>query len=52
MNTSIRKGERNLKVANGKEAYVEAVGSIVLRLHSGFKLHFNNVLSIIGYRWF
>jgi hypothetical protein len=46
MKTSTRKGEQSLKVANGKEAYVEAVGSIVLHLHSGFKLHLNNVLYV------
>jgi hypothetical protein len=46
MKKSTRKGERSLKVADGKEAYVEAVGSIVLHLHSGFKLHLNNVLYV------
>jgi hypothetical protein len=39
MKTNTRKGEQSLKVADGKEAYVEAIGSIVLHLHSGFKLH-------------
>jgi hypothetical protein len=46
MKTSTRKGEQSLKVADGKEAYVEAVGSIVLHLHSGFTLHLNNVLYV------
>jgi hypothetical protein len=46
MKTSTRKGERSLKVADGKEACVEAIGSIVLHLHSGFKLHLNNVLYV------
>jgi hypothetical protein len=46
MKTSTRKGEQSLKVADGKEAYVEAIGSIVLHLHSGFKLHLNNVLYV------
>jgi hypothetical protein len=46
MKTNTRKGEQSLKVADGKEAYVEAVGSIVLHLHSSFKLHLNNVLYI------
>jgi hypothetical protein len=46
MKTSTRKGERNLKVADGKEASVEAVGSIVLHLYSSFKLHLNNVLYV------
>jgi hypothetical protein len=46
MKTNTRKGEESLKVIDGKEAYVEAVGSIVLHLHSGFKLHLNNVLYV------
>jgi hypothetical protein len=46
MKTSTRKGEQSLKVADGKEASVEAVGSIVLHLHSAFKLHLNNVLYV------
>jgi hypothetical protein len=46
MKTSTRKGERSLKVVDGKEACVEAIGSIVLHLHSGFKLHLNNVLYV------
>jgi hypothetical protein len=44
MKTSTRKGERSLKVVDGKEACVEAIGSIVLHLHSDIKLHLNNVL--------
>jgi hypothetical protein len=36
-------GERSLKVPDGKEAYVEAIGSAVLHLHSGFRLHLINV---------
>jgi hypothetical protein len=46
MKPSTRKEEQSLKVADGKEAYVEAVGSIVLHLHSGFKLYLNNVLYV------
>jgi hypothetical protein len=46
MKTSIRKGERSLKVTDGKETYVEIVGCIVLHLHSGFKLHLSNVLYV------
>jgi hypothetical protein len=46
MMKSTRKGERSLKVVDGKEAYMEANGSIVLHLHSGFKLHLNNVLYV------
>jgi hypothetical protein len=46
MKTSTRKGERSLKVVDGKEACEEAIGSIVLHLHSCFKLHLNNVLYV------
>jgi hypothetical protein len=46
MKTSTRKEEQSLKVADGKEAYVEVIGSIVLHLHSGFNLHLNNVLYV------
>jgi hypothetical protein len=44
MKKSTRKRERSLKATDGKETYMEAVGSIVLHLHSSFKLHLNNVL--------
>jgi hypothetical protein len=46
MKKSTRKGERSLKITDGKEVYVEAIGSIILHLHSGFKLHLNNVLYV------
>jgi hypothetical protein len=46
MKTSTRKEEQSLKVANGKETYVEAIGSVVLHLHSDFKHHLNNVLYV------
>jgi hypothetical protein len=46
MKTSIRKGEQSLKVVDGKEACVEAFGSIVLHLHSIYKIHLNNVLYV------
>ena len=40
------KGARRLKVANGVEVDVEAVGSLTLELHSGYRLHLNNVLYV------
>jgi hypothetical protein len=46
MKTSTRKWERSLKVTDGKEAFMKAVRFIVLHLHSGFKLHLNNVLYV------
>jgi hypothetical protein len=39
--------ERNLKVADGREARVEAVGSLPLVLHGGFILLLNKVLYIL-----
>jgi hypothetical protein len=46
LGTRTTRGERNLKVANGREARVEAVGSLPLVLHGGFTLHLNNVLYV------
>jgi hypothetical protein len=46
MKKSTRKRERSLKATDGKETYMEAVGSIVLHLHRSFKLHLNNVLCL------
>ena len=41
-----REGARRLKVANGVEVNVEAVGSLTLELPTGFLLHLNNVLYV------
>jgi hypothetical protein len=40
------KRERSLKVDDGREAKVEAVGSLLLVLHGGFTLITNNVLYV------
>ena len=40
------KGTRRLNVANGKEAEVEAVGSLTLKLHTGFLLQLKDVLYV------
>jgi hypothetical protein len=40
------RGERNIKVADGCEARVEAVRSLPLVLHDGFTLLLNNVLYV------
>jgi hypothetical protein len=40
------RGERNLKVTDGREAKVEAIGSLPLVLHGGFTLILNNVLYV------
>ena len=37
---------RQLKVANGVEVDVEVVGSLTLELHTGFRLHLNNILCV------
>jgi hypothetical protein len=42
------KRERSLKVANGNEAKVEAIGSLPLVLHGGFTLMLNNVLYVLS----
>lgn len=39
-----RKGDRNLRVADGKEIEVEAVGNYPLALEGGYILMLNNVL--------
>jgi hypothetical protein len=38
--------ERSLQVADGREAKVEAVGTLPLLLHGGFTLYLNNVLYV------
>ena len=43
---TIRRGTRKLRVANGVEAKVEAVGALQLPLHSGFALCLLNVLYV------
>ena len=43
---TIRRGTRKLRVANGVEAEVEAVGTLQLSLHSGFTLRLLDVLYV------
>jgi hypothetical protein len=43
---TIRRGTRSLKVANGVEAEVEAIGTLQLELHSGFILRLFDVLYV------
>jgi hypothetical protein len=38
--------ERSLQVADGREAKVEAIGTLPLLLHGGFTLYLNNVLYV------
>jgi hypothetical protein len=42
--------ERSLQVADGREAKVEAVGTLPLLLHDGFTLNLNNVLYVSSLR--
>jgi hypothetical protein len=46
LGTRTTKRERSLKVADGRKAKVEAIGSLPLVLHGGFTLILNNVLYI------
>ena len=43
---TIARSSRRLKVANGVEVDVEAIGSLTLELHTGFHLRLNNVLYV------
>ena len=42
----VPRGERSIRVANGVEAEVEAIGELPLELNKGFILHLNNVLYV------
>jgi hypothetical protein len=42
----LQRGERRLRVANGVEAEVEAIGELPLELNNSFILHLHNVLYV------
>jgi hypothetical protein len=42
----LQSGRRSIKVANGVEAEVEAIGDLPIKLHDGFILHFHDVLFV------
>lgn len=42
----LRRGERRIRVANGVEAEVKAMGDFALTLHTGFRLWLRNVLYV------
>jgi len=42
----LKRGERSLRAADGHEVEVEAVGTLPLVLHNGFRLYLNNVLFV------
>ncbi|XP_071687887.1 uncharacterized protein [Rutidosis leptorrhynchoides] len=42
----LQKGERIIKVGNGDELHVEAIGTLLLVLEGGFNLYLNNTLYV------
>jgi hypothetical protein len=42
----LQRGKRCIKVANGVEAEVEAIGDLPIKLHDGFVLHLHDVLFV------
>jgi hypothetical protein len=46
MRMTFRRGERSIRVANGVEAEVEAIGELTIELNNGFILHLYNVLYV------
>jgi hypothetical protein len=46
MRRTLQKGERSIRVTNGVEAEVEAIGELPLELNNGFILHLHNVLYV------
>ena len=47
---ALRRGERRIRVANGLEAEVEAIGEFPLTLHTGFTLLLKDVLYVPSVR--
>jgi hypothetical protein len=47
---TLRRGERSIRVANGVEAEVEAIGELLLELNNSFILHLHNVLYVPSLR--
>jgi hypothetical protein len=43
---TIQRGERSIRVANGVEAEVEAIGELSLELNNDFILHLHNILYV------
>jgi hypothetical protein len=46
MRRTLRRGKRSIRVTNGVEAEVKAIGELPLELNNGFILHLHNVLYI------
>jgi hypothetical protein len=47
---TLQRGERSIRVTNGVEAKVEAIGELPLELNNGFILHLRNVLYVSSLR--
>jgi hypothetical protein len=43
---TLRRGERSIRIINGVEAEVEAIGELSLKLNNSFILHLHNVLYV------
>jgi hypothetical protein len=46
MRRTLRRGERSIRVTNGVEAEVEAIGKLLLELNNSFILHLHNILYV------
>jgi hypothetical protein len=46
MRRSLPRGERTIRVANGEEAEVEAIGELPLEISDGFTLYLYDVLYV------
>ena len=47
---TLQRGERRIKVANGVEAEVEAIGDLSLELDDGFRLQLSDILYVPSLR--
>jgi hypothetical protein len=50
MRRTLQRGDRTIKVANGVQAEVEAIGDLPLELHDGFVLRLIDVLYVPSWR--
>jgi hypothetical protein len=51
MRRTLPRGERTIRVANGEEAEVEAIGELPLEISNDFTLYLHNVLYVPSMRW-
>jgi hypothetical protein len=50
MRRTLPRGQRTIRVANGEEAEVEAIGEIQLKISNGFTLYLHDVLYVPSMR--